>query len=78
MRSSKDDDWPNSTFVSADAVSWLLAHLDGIETERDAVDKFNAMIDEQLICHASGDMSHRFINGFYFYSFSSEGESIGY
>lgn len=58
---------PSFTFVSADAVSWLIDHLDGIVNTVQAVDLMNTILREHLICHASGDFSKSFVFGFYLY-----------
>lgn len=58
---------PSFTFVSADAVHWLINHLEGITTIDQAVNLINLMLRERLICHASGDFSKPFVFGFYLY-----------
>ncbi|XP_046389719.1 GATOR complex protein Iml1 isoform X2 [Ischnura elegans] len=59
---------PSMTFVSADMVLWLMAHVEGVDTSAKAVAIAEKMIQEdQLICHASGDFSLPFIVGFYLY-----------
>ncbi|XP_076241100.1 GATOR complex protein Iml1 isoform X2 [Calliopsis andreniformis] len=58
---------PNQTFVSADAVQWLNNHIEGGITVEGAINIMNGMIQEKLICHASGDFSKPFILGFYLY-----------
>ncbi|KZC10817.1 DEP domain-containing protein 5 [Dufourea novaeangliae] len=58
---------PSQTFVSADAVQWLNNHIEGGVTVNEAIIIMNGMIQEKLICHASGDFSKPFILGFYLY-----------
>ncbi|XP_078053123.1 GATOR complex protein Iml1 isoform X3 [Augochlora pura] len=58
---------PSQTFVSADAVQWLNNHIEGGVTVEGAIDIMNGMIQDKLICHASGDFSKPFILGFYLY-----------
>ncbi|XP_073982946.1 GATOR complex protein Iml1 isoform X2 [Rhodnius prolixus] len=58
---------PKQTFVSLDAVQWVLSHVDGISSQQQAIDLMQEMIKEKLICHASGDFSQKFIIGFYLY-----------
>ncbi|XP_069703010.1 GATOR complex protein Iml1 isoform X2 [Periplaneta americana] len=58
---------PSYTFVSADAVMWLINHVEGVVSEDKAVEIMENMIKEQMICHASGDFSHPLIVGFYLY-----------
>ncbi|XP_033220943.1 GATOR complex protein Iml1 [Belonocnema kinseyi] len=66
---------PSQTFVSADAVQWLNNHIDGGVTVESAVGIMQGMINERLICHASGDFSKPFILGFYLYHIVQEKES---
>ena len=58
---------PSQTFVSADAVQWLNNHIEGGVTVEGAINIMNGMIQDKLICHASGDFSKPFILGFYLY-----------
>ncbi|XP_066583713.1 GATOR complex protein Iml1 isoform X2 [Prorops nasuta] len=58
---------PSQTFVSADAVQWLNNHIEGGITVENAVNLMKGMLQEKLICHASGDFSKSFILGFYLY-----------
>lgn len=58
---------PSFTFVSADAVHWLINHLDGVNNTDQAVNLMNSMLKDHLICHASGDFSKSFVFGFYLY-----------
>ncbi|XP_076643268.1 GATOR complex protein Iml1 isoform X7 [Halictus rubicundus] len=58
---------PSQTFVSADAVQWLNNRIEGGVTVEGAINIMNGMIQDKLICHASGDFSKPFILGFYLY-----------
>ncbi|XP_076679614.1 GATOR complex protein Iml1 isoform X5 [Andrena cerasifolii] len=58
---------PSQTFVSADAVQWLNNHIEGGVTVEGAINIMNGMIQDKIICHASGDFSKPFILGFYLY-----------
>ena len=58
---------PPHTFISADAVNWALEWVDGIQTESLAINLFQRMLDNRLICHASGDFAYPFKHGFYLY-----------
>ncbi|XP_049833121.1 GATOR complex protein Iml1 isoform X2 [Schistocerca gregaria] len=58
---------PSNTFVSADAVQWLINHVEGINHEEKAVNLLTNMLNEKMICHASGDFRHPIIIGFYLY-----------
>ncbi|XP_012282674.1 GATOR complex protein DEPDC5 isoform X2 [Orussus abietinus] len=58
---------PSQTFISADAVQWLNDHIEGGISIESAINVMKGMIQEKLICHASGDFSKPFILGFYLY-----------
>ncbi|XP_014258974.1 GATOR complex protein DEPDC5 isoform X2 [Cimex lectularius] len=58
---------PRYTFVSADAVNWLIHHMEGVNTTEKAQSVMEEILKEKLICHASGDFSQQFIIGFYLY-----------
>nr|CAD7437577.1 unnamed protein product [Timema bartmani] len=58
---------PSFTFISADAVQWVISHMEGVVCEEQAVTIMESMLKEHYICHASGDFSHPFIVGFYLY-----------
>ncbi|CAG2065594.1 unnamed protein product, partial [Timema podura] len=58
---------PSFTFISADAVQWVIGHMEGVVCEEQAVTIMESMLKEHYICHASGDFSHPFIVGFYLY-----------
>lgn len=51
----KINDLPPYTFISYEAVVWLLDQVEGITTERDAIELMEKMIDERLVCHSSGN-----------------------
>uniref|UniRef100_UPI00358EC276 GATOR1 complex protein DEPDC5 isoform X3 n=1 Tax=Myxine glutinosa TaxID=7769 RepID=UPI00358EC276 len=58
---------PSNCFVSAEAVYWLINTVDGVPSKHVAIDILQKMLDEKLICHASGDTLRAFIHGFYLY-----------
>lgn len=58
---------PSFTFTSADAVQWLIQHVDGVNDGDQAIGIMEKMLNERRICHASGDFRHPFIVGFYLY-----------
>ncbi|XP_050487982.1 GATOR complex protein Iml1 isoform X2 [Bombus huntii] len=66
---------PSQTFVSADAVQWLNNHIEGGVTVESAINIMNGMIQDKLICHASGDFSKPFILGFYLYHIVQDKEN---
>lgn len=51
----KINDLPPYTFISYEAVAWLLDQVEGITTERDAIELMQKMIDERHVCHSSGN-----------------------
>lgn len=66
---------PSQTFVSADAIQWLNNHMEGgVGVER-GIDIMQRMIQEKLICHASGDFSQPFVLGFYLYHIVQDKEN---
>jgi hypothetical protein len=52
---AKANDLPPYTFVSFEAVGWLLEHVEGVVIEREAIELVQKMINERLVCHTSGD-----------------------
>ncbi|XP_017880902.1 GATOR complex protein DEPDC5 isoform X2 [Ceratina calcarata] len=66
---------PSQTFVSADAVQWLNNHIEGGVSVEKAINVMNGMIQDKLICHASGDFSKPFILGFYLYHIVQDKEN---
>ncbi|XP_050536568.1 GATOR complex protein Iml1 isoform X2 [Daktulosphaira vitifoliae] len=58
---------PRHTFISYDAVTWLMSNVSNFVNRQEAVDRFQEILNEQLICHASGNYEHPFIDGFYMY-----------
>ncbi|XP_021953845.1 GATOR complex protein Iml1 isoform X3 [Folsomia candida] len=59
------------TFVSYDAIMWLINRMEGVSTDSKAMEIFDGMLNERFIIHASGDSSHKFKNGFYIYYISN-------
>ncbi|XP_071633738.1 GATOR complex protein Iml1 isoform X7 [Temnothorax longispinosus] len=58
---------PSQTFVSADAIQWLNNHIEGGMGIEQGINIMKGMIQDKLICHASGDFSQPFVLGFYLY-----------
>ncbi|XP_014474176.1 PREDICTED: DEP domain-containing protein 5 isoform X5 [Dinoponera quadriceps] len=58
---------PSQTFVSADAIQWLNNHIEGGMGIEQGINIMKSMIQDKLICHASGDFSKPFVLGFYLY-----------
>ncbi|KAH9502461.1 GATOR complex protein depdc5 [Bulinus truncatus] len=58
---------PLNTFISAEAVDWCQHNVSGAETVSLAVELMQRLLDEQYILHCSGNLSHKFIYGFYLY-----------
>ncbi|ERL90115.1 hypothetical protein D910_07469 [Dendroctonus ponderosae] len=63
---------PTHTFVTADAVNWLTAHMEGVTTIDRAVQIMQGLHKEKLIRHASGDPKKPFIYGFYLFFISPD------
>lgn len=58
---------PSYTFTSADAVNWLINHVEHVTNVDEAMQILQSMHEEQLICHASGTFSEKLFYGFYLY-----------
>ncbi|XP_050310253.1 GATOR complex protein Iml1 isoform X3 [Anthonomus grandis grandis] len=58
---------PKETFVTADAVNWLLAHMEGVNTIEHAIKVMKGLHKDNLIRHASGDPNKPFIYGFFLF-----------
>ncbi len=59
----KSNNLPPYTFISYEAVAWLLEQVEGIATEREAIDLMQKIMNERLICHSSGNK--KFVFNFY-------------
>ena len=59
---------PPFTFVTYEAVVWLTDKVAGIETQARAIEVMVAMLEKRLIAHASGDLDHPFVSGFFLFS----------
>ncbi|CAH2990811.1 unnamed protein product [Chilo suppressalis] len=57
---------PSHTFVSIYAIHWLQANMEGVTYEK-ATSIMEKMLQEKMICHASGDTTKRFVVGYYMY-----------
>ena len=55
------------SFISAEAIFWMVQTYKEIKNEAQAVRIFQKMIDEKLICHCSRKTTFPFISGFYLY-----------
>ncbi|XP_028048788.1 GATOR complex protein Iml1 [Monomorium pharaonis] len=66
---------PSQTFVSADAIQWLNNHIEGGVGVEQGVNTMKGMIQDKLICHASGDFSKPFVLGFYLYHIVQDKEN---
>ncbi|KAK9687602.1 Vacuolar membrane-associated protein Iml1 [Popillia japonica] len=58
---------PQYTFISSDAINWLITHMEGVTTTEKAIKIFTTMQRDKLICHASGDITKPFVQGFFLY-----------
>ncbi|XP_071557307.1 GATOR complex protein Iml1 isoform X5 [Temnothorax nylanderi] len=66
---------PSQTFVSADAIQWLNNHIEGGTGIEQGINIMKGMIQDKLICHASGDFSQPFVLGFYLYHIVQDKEN---
>ncbi|XP_026277578.1 GATOR complex protein Iml1 isoform X3 [Frankliniella occidentalis] len=60
------------TFASADAVQWLIKHVEDVTCQQSAEKILEKMLSEKLICHASGDHTQPLKIGFYLYHIVSD------
>ncbi|XP_077271177.1 GATOR complex protein Iml1 isoform X8 [Temnothorax americanus] len=66
---------PSQTFVSADAIQWLNNYIEGGMGIEQGINIMKGMIQDKLICHASGDFSQPFVLGFYLYHIVQDKEN---
>ncbi|KAK7069287.1 GATOR complex protein depdc5 [Halocaridina rubra] len=66
---NRQSDLPALTFIAADATVWVCERVDGASCEIIAVELLQRMVQQELICHASGERKHPFIHGFFLYFF---------
>ncbi|KAG0223968.1 vacuolar membrane-associated protein iml1 [Actinomortierella wolfii] len=59
-----------SVFLGNETVDWLMHNFVDIETREEAVEFGKKLLDKGLFIHCLG--KHHFIDGYYFYQFSSE------
>jgi len=45
---------PPYTFVSFEAVAWAIEQIEGIKTDKEAIELLERIMDDRLMCHASG------------------------
>nr|XP_050050527.1 GATOR complex protein Iml1-like isoform X3 [Dermacentor andersoni] len=69
---------PQNSFISVEATAWVRDHVEGIHSDHDAIQLLQKLVEESYICHASGDVNHPFINGFYIYSFPDKNTKENY
>ncbi|VDP60101.1 unnamed protein product, partial [Schistosoma curassoni] len=62
------DAFPNYTFISIDAVNWIIKWFPDITTIEQAIFYLQQMLEAGWICHTSGNSKHVFIYGTYFYT----------
>ncbi|VDD80949.1 unnamed protein product [Mesocestoides corti] len=63
---------PKYTFCSYDLVQWLCRCLSDVTSLEAAVKYAQSLVDARLICHTSGNTSHKFLHGFFFYTVLAE------
>ncbi|XP_041977635.1 GATOR complex protein Iml1 isoform X2 [Aricia agestis] len=57
---------PSHTFVSVYAIQWLQANMENMTYEK-ATSIMEKLLQEKMICHASGDTLKRYVVGYYMY-----------
>ncbi|CAG9783619.1 unnamed protein product [Diatraea saccharalis] len=57
---------PSHAFVSIYAIHWLQANMEAVTYEK-ATSIMEKLLQEKMICHASGDTTKRFVVGYYMY-----------
>ena len=65
---SKAPGLPPFTFIAYEAIIWLTERVNGVDTHAKAIELMETMINKRLIIHASGDLGHPFVNGFFFFT----------
>ncbi|XP_033627568.1 GATOR complex protein DEPDC5-like isoform X2 [Asterias rubens] len=63
---------PACCFSAVEGVHWIRSNFQTDVSESEAVEVLQNMTEEGLICHASGNTSHPFWNGSYFYQLLKE------
>ncbi|KAH7955786.1 hypothetical protein HPB52_003879 [Rhipicephalus sanguineus] len=69
---------PQNSFISVEATTWVRDHVEGVHSDHDAIQLLQKLIEESYICHASGDVKHPFVNGFYIYYFPEKNAKENY
>ena len=69
---SKTSPLPATTFVAAEAILWLMEHVESVTGERRAITIMEDMLARNMIKHASGDPRAKFLYGFHLYYVSTE------
>jgi len=72
----KSNGLPPYTFVAAECVAWVIEQIEGIKTDREAVDLLQRVMNDRLIAAASGNGGTDFRNGFFLYTLVSEGVPV--
>ena len=69
---SKTPPLPATTFVAAEAILWLMEHVESVAGERRAITIMEDMLARNMIRHASGDPRAKFLYGFHMYYICTE------
>ena len=51
----KSNGLPPYTFVSYESVAWVIEQIEGIKTDKEAIDLLQRIMNDRLMCHASGN-----------------------
>lgn len=72
----KQGNLPNYLFTSADAVQWAIQSIENITNEEKALNLFTKLLENRLICHASGQQDYPFKYGFFLYYIVVKGQKL--
>ncbi|XP_037068810.1 LOW QUALITY PROTEIN: GATOR complex protein Iml1-like [Pollicipes pollicipes] len=67
---------PEFTFVAADLVQWVYQHVAGVTSEQDAVRYCQYLRQENIILHASRDLTRPFVNGFCLFCVAAPADGV--
>jgi len=68
----KQDNLRDNTFISVEAVAWMIKSVDECNTKTDAVYLGQRLLDGRFILHASESVRQSFVDGFFLYFIKEE------
>ena len=69
---SKTPPLPATSFVAAEAILWLMEHVESVTGERRAISIMEDMLARNMVRHTSGDTRVKFLYGFHLYYIITE------